>query len=154
MRIRRAKTADLEPAAQLWFERAALLRESDARTALMPDAMRLWKQRAEQWIGNDEIAFLVAEADQALAGILVVSIKDNLPWLHPPRLGELLEMAVDLHCPHHGLSGALLQRAGDWLKAQGIVVMEVESPASYPVEEAFWRAKSGKVLSRKFWLSL
>ncbi len=154
MRIRMAKEMDLGAAAQLWFERIALLRESDANTVLLPDAIYVWQQQAKHWIDDDGYAFFIAESDGKLAGILVVSIKDNVPWLYPPRLGEIVEMVLDLHRPHSRLAGALLERAAAWFRANDLAILEVQPPAHYPVEETFWRAQGGNSRSHKFWLKL
>lgn len=154
MRVRKAMESDLEAAAQLWFERMALVREADANLALAADAQGLWQQAARQWLDCDDCAVFVAEINDALAGVLVVGVKENPPWIYPPRLGEIIEMALDLHHPHSGLGGAMLMRASAWLRANDIDVLEVQPPAFYPVEETFWRAQGGKLRSRKLWLKL
>ena len=154
MRIRAAKLTDLQGAAQLWFERIAFLRESDANILLAPDAIRLWRQQAKHWIDEGDYAFFVAESNQEFAGFVVVGTKENLAWLDPPRVGQIVEMVLDLHRPYRGLSSALLERAAAWLRGQNIAVLEVEPNAYYPVEEAFWRAQGGKLRSRRFWLKL
>ena len=154
MRIRMAKTSDLPGAVQLWFERISFLRESDASIVLAPDARILWRQQAMKWIDDDESAFFVAEVDSALAGLLVVRTKDNPAWFLPRRMGELVEIVLDLHRPHRGLSSALVERAAAWLRIQDINILEVEPNAYDPVAEAFWRAQSGRLRSRRFWLKL
>ncbi len=154
MRIRMAKQTDLQGAAQLWFERIAFLRESDVNILLAPDASRLWRQQAKHWIDEGSCAFFVAEAEKNLAGFVVVRTKENPAWLYPARVGELVEMVMDLHRPYRGLGRALVERVAAWLRAQNIAVLEVEPNAYYPVEEAFWRTQGGKLRSRRFWLKL
>ena len=154
MRIRSAKETDLAAAAQLWFDRIALLRESDSAIALAPAAMQVWRRQAENWIVDEDFGFFVAVSDSELAGFLVVSAADNPPWLLPKRRGEILEMTMDLHRPSPGLSGALLERAGAWLKARDISVLAVEPSAYYPVEAAFWLAQGAKLRAYRYWLNL
>ena len=154
MRIRRVKQTDLPGAARLWFERIAFLRESDANILLAPDASRLWRKQAQHWIDESDCAFFVAESDGELAGFVVVRTKENRAWLHPPRVGEIVEMVLDLHRPYRGSSSALLERVAAWLRSQNIEVLEVEPNAYYPVEDAFWRAQGGRLRSRRFWLKL
>ena len=154
MRIRLAEERDLAQAAQLWFERMSLLREADPGLALRHEPASIWQDCARGWIDDEGCAFLVAEDDGALAGWLVVATKDNLPWLRPKRLGVIVDMALDLHQRRPGLSSALLERAADWLRARDIAVLEVQPSAYYPVEEAFWRAKGGRLRTSKFWLKL
>ncbi len=154
MRIRNANVSDLENAAQLWFERMALLRESDSNIVLAPEAISAWQQRAKVWIEEDEYAFFVAESHGDLAGFLVVEVGENLPWLQPRYLGSVVQMTVGLHRTRYGLSGALLERARAWLQTLEIAVLEVQAPAHYPVEDAFWRAQGGSLRSHKFWLKI
>ena len=154
MRIRQAKAPDVEASAQLWFERMALLQETDARTLLTADAIHAWRRLARQWIVDDSHGFFVAENRGELVGLLVITTKANLPWLSPPRIGEIVSMVLDLHHPQPGLGRALLERAYEWCRAQSLTLLEVDALAHYPVEEAFWRAQGGQQRSYKFWLQL
>ncbi len=154
MRIRSAKETDLSAAAQLWFERMSLLRESDPNLRLAPKAVALWQERAMGWIHDRDRAFYVAIADAEVTGFLVVGAKDNPPWLLPARVGRLVEMALDLHQSRRGQSRALLERAADWLRARDIAILEIQSWSCYPVEEAFWRAQGAKLRRSGFWLKL
>ena len=154
MRIRLAREQDLDAAAQLWFERMSLLREADPGLALARDAVALWQESARQWLQDPTCGFFVAEAVGELAGWLVAAIKDNAPWLRPQRLGAIVDMALDLHHSRPGLSSALLDQAAEWLRQRDITVLEVQPPAHYPLEEAFWRAQGGRLRSSKFWLKL
>ena len=74
--------------------------------------------------------------------------------LYPERVGALLEMAVDLHCAHAGLSDALLDSAKGWLAKHDVRHLEIDAPARYPVEEAYWRAKRAKARFTGFWLEI
>ena len=154
MEIRRARMADLEAAAALWYERLAMLRESASWIEFAPDAIDRWQVRAANWIGADDCAFYIAEADGRLIGLAVVSATEGRPGLCPQRGGILHELAVDLHHPHSGLSGRLLEAAVAWLRFQGISVLDVSAPASYPVEDAFWRAQGADFCARQYRLQL
>ena len=154
MRIRQARQSDIAAAAQVWFERIALLRETDPNLALEQDAVRAWRERAGRWVASKDFGFFAAEVGGEIIGILVVGIRDNPPWLLPKQIGIIFEMVVDLHQAHPGLSGALLAQAKVWLNARDVDVLEIQSPAHYAVEEAFWRAQGGKLRSHSFWLRL
>lgn len=154
MRIRSANETDLAAAAQLWFERMSLLRESDPNLRLAPMAVSLWRERATGWMHDPDCGFFVATSESDVAGLLVVGAKDNLPWLLPARIGRLIEMTLDLHQSRGGLSRALLERAIDWLRARDIAVLEIQPWSRYPVEEAFWRAQGARQRASKFWLKL
>ncbi len=154
MRIRMASKPDLETAAQLWYERIALLRESDANIALAPDAIDAWRKRARTWIEDGEYACFVAETDGTVVGLAAVTIVAGQPGLFPEHIGTIMELAVDLHQPHPGLSGDLLEQAKTWLKSRGVGTVEVHAPAYYPVEEAFWRAQGAKLSSVRYRLQI
>lgn len=154
MRIRKAKETDLPGVTQLWFERIAYLCELDDSIVLAQDAVLRWRRQANRWIDEENPAFFVAEAAGEIVGFVVVRTTEIRPWLQPPRIGEILEMALDLHRPHHGLSSALLEWARSWLRAKDIDILQVEPNAHYPVEEAFWRAQGGKSRSHRFWLKV
>ncbi len=154
MNIRAAKETDLDAASQLWFERAALLRESDASMAFAPDAIHAWRKCAKGWIADAGYAFFVGDCAGELAGFVVASTEENSSWLHPPRLGEIVALVLDLHRSPSGLGGALLERAVVWLRAHGLNAVEVQTPASYPVEEAFWRGQGAKLRSHRFRLQI
>lgn len=154
MQIRPARISDLPAAAQLWFDRITLLQQTEAGIKLLPDAREKWSTAAAEWTGDEQVAFLAAEQDGKLIGFTVLRLVAGKPGLRPHRRGILLEMAVDLHETHRGLSDLLLDRAKDWLAAMGATQLEVDVPAHYPVEAAFWRAQGGALVSEKLRLRL
>ncbi len=154
MKIRRARLADLEAAASLWYERMAMLRESASWVEFAPDTMDRWRVRAKDWIDNADCAFFVAEADGRIVGMAVVTVSEGNPGLNPERSGVLMQLAVDLHQPHSGLSGRLIVAAKSWLLSKGVSVLDVWAPASYPVEDAFWRAQGATLSARHYRLRL
>ena len=146
--------ADLEAAAALWYERMAMLRESARWIELAPDAIDRWCSRAENWIDDDDCAVYIAEAHGQIIGLAVVAANEGKPGLCPGRRGVLMELAVDLHHPHSGLSARLIEAAKSWLRSVGVSVLDVCAPASYPVEDAFWRAQGAALSARQYRLRL
>ena len=141
MQIRLAEPPDIHAAAQLWFERLALLQQTDPHIKLLPDAKARWSRAALRWIGDETVRVFVGEKQGALVGFAVVGIAPGKPGLQPRRRGLLLEMAVDLHATHRGLSDQLLAQARRWLRKSGVAQLDIELPARCPVEAAFWRAR-------------
>ncbi len=155
MEIRRARVDDLAAAAALWYERMAMLRESASWVVFAPDAIDRWHGRALDWIDDkDDCAFFVAAADGRILGMAVVTTSDGQPGLQPERNGVLLQLAVDLHQPHSGLSGRLLEAAKSWLRSKGVLNLDICAPANYPVEDAFWRAQGATLSARQYRLRL
>ena len=154
MEIRRAQAADLEAAAALWHERMALLREAGSGFELADDAVDRWRRRAASWVADAEFAFYIAEADGEIVGLVVVTTQAGKAGRWPERSGLLLELAVDLHQALSGLSGRLLAAATAWLRSRDIAVLEIQAPANYPVEDAFWRAQGAALSARQYRLRL
>ena len=154
MLIRRAKTSDLPAAAQLWLDRIALLQQSDPQVRLLPEARARWSEAARGWIADESVAAFVGEKAGSLVGFAVVGIVAGKPGLHPPRRGTLIEMTLDLHATHPGLSDQLLAEAKSWLTAQGATQLEVEAPARCPVEAAFWRGRGAAIIAETLRLPL
>lgn len=154
MMIRRARASDLEAAAALWYERMAMLRESASWIEFAPDAIDRWRYRAVNWINDDNCAVYIAEAHGQIIGLAVVAASEGNPGLCPGRRGVLMELAVDLHHPHSGLSGRLIEAAKSWLRSKNVSVLDVCAPASYPVEDAFWRAQGAALSARLYRLHL
>ena len=154
MEIRRARVDDLEAAAALWYERMAMLRESASWVEFAPDAIDRWRVRAKDWINDPDCAFFVAEADGRIVGMAVVTTSEGNPGLYPERSGVLMQLAVDLHQPHSGLSGRLFEAAKTWLRSKGVSNLKVCAPANYPVEDAFWRAQGATLSARQYRLRL
>lgn len=154
MQIRPAESSDLEPASQLWFERINLLQQSDWHIQLAPNAIEEWRSIARCWIADERVRFLVALRDDMLIGLVAVEIAPGEPGLHPQRRGLLLDMVVDLHATHPGLSEQLLDQAKRWLSANEVTQLEVDVPARYPVEAAFWRAQGAELRFERRWLRI
>ena len=154
MKIRRAETADLEAASQLWFDRINLLQQTDPNIRLLPAAKEAWRSTARSWIADEKVHFLASEKGEHLIGLIAVGLVEGMPGLHPQRKGVLLDMAVDLHEAHRGSSEQLLERAKCWLSAKNVTQLEIDVPARYPVEVAFWRAQGARLRSERHWLRI
>lgn len=154
MEIRPAEPSDLLAASQLWFDRVTLLQQTDPHLKLLPDAIADWRTSARSWIADDQIRFLVAVKGEALIGLVAVEVAAGKPGFHPQRRGLLLEMVVDLYDTHHRLSEQLLDQAKRWLAAMKVTRMEVDVPAHYPVEAAFWRAQGARLRFERRWLKI
>ena len=154
MQIRSAVSSDLGAAAQLWRDRIALLQQSDPHIKFLPDATARWRAEAERWIAQDQVGFFVAVMEGELIGFAAVQVVAGGAGLQPARAGAVLGMAIDLHRSHRGLSEGLLGHAKGWLRSQDVGHLEIDVPAGYPVEEAFWRAQRATARFNRFWLEI
>ena len=154
MQIRLARCSDLAAAARLWSDRLSLIRQNDIGVEPLPNAEEKWCARAKSWLNDINAICLVAEIENELIGFLAILVTDNRPGMHPPRIGVITEMVVDLHQAHAGLSGRLLGGSKQWLRKMNITQLEVDVPARYPVEEAFWHGQGAALRANKYWLRL
>ena len=154
MRIRPAIADDLPAASQLWLERAYLLQQASRLIQPSDNAREQWLHAAQGWLDADGCAVFVAECGGGLAAVAAVDICKGEIAMQPARLGRLLAFAVDLHEAHPALSSRLLACLREWLRAQGVTTLQIDAPASYPVETAFWRGQGAKLRSNRYWLPL
>ena len=152
--IRQAEEKDLVPAAALWQDRIAVLQQTDPLCRPTLDSRANWLACARRWLDDEESAIFVAAIDKDVVGYIVVALCGGIPGLQPKQVGKVVDMAVDLHCSHRGLSGSLLDQAQEWLRRRHIGVMTIDVPAFNPVEAAFWRARGGQQRFLQHWLVL
>jgi hypothetical protein len=152
MHVRPANPSDVPQTVFLWYERIALLQQTDSYFALLPSAREVWAETALQWIADDDVGFFVAEVDGSVVGYMVVTIVDGPVGLRPKKLGKLIDMGLDLHQSHRGLGGVLLDTVKVWLSEQKLRVLTVDLPLRYPVEEAFWRSQGAKARFNEYWM--
>ncbi len=152
MNIRIAQQSDIASATFLWFERIALLQQTDTYFTPLDDASQVWQTEATKWLQDDDVIFYVAEQDSHLLGYIVVSIIAGPVGLRPKRIGTILDMSLDLHHAHSGLGGQLINTVKLWLADNNIRVLTVNLPARYPVEEAFWLSQGAKLRFNEFWM--
>jgi len=154
MHVRHAKQSDIAQASFLWYERIALLQQTDSYFTALPSATQVWGEAANNWLNNDKFGFFVAESDLSVVGYMVVTIIDGPVGLRPEKLGKLIDMALDLHQTHGGLGRELLKHVNLWLEQRNVHVLTVDAPLRYPVEEAFWRSQGAKARFNEYWMTI
>jgi hypothetical protein len=152
MNIRPAQQSDLSTVSFIWYERIALLQQTDSYFTPLSDAVQIWEQQANLWIDDSTVGFYVAEHETNIIGYIVITIVDGPVGLYPKYIGKLIDMGLDLHQAHRGLGGNLLDQAKSWLTERDIRILTIDLPARYPVEEAFWRSHGAKLRFSEFWL--
>lgn len=153
MNIRPAQPADLSAASLIWYERIALLQQTDSYFTPLPNATQVWEQQANLWIDDSNVGFYIAEHEaQHMIGYITVTLLTGPAGLRPTQIGKIIDMGLDLHEAHRGLGGNLLEQAISWLKERDIRILTVDLPARYPVEEAFWRSHGAKLRFNEFWM--
>ena len=154
MNIRPTQHSDLSQLSFIWYERIALLQQSDSYFTPLPDAMQVWQEQAALWINDEQRCFLAAEHNDRLIGYICVLIVDGPIGLQPRQLGNIVDIGVDLHQSHRNLGGQLVDEAKAWLNDRNIRILTIDLPARYPVEEAFWRSIGAKLRFNEFWIMI
>lgn len=126
--IRNAVLSDV-PAIQM------LYRELDRHHVdLLPDTFRSVEgdirrdDAIAEWIGAEDHAYLVAEADGGIVGFVSVAIKSraSLPMFHPKRYGLIDEAVVTTTHRRTGLGKQLFNAAIDWIRDRGLQSVQVQ----------------------------
>lgn len=152
MNIRRAQQSDLPQLSHIWYERIALLQQSDSYFTPLRDAMQVWQGQAALWLDDDQMCFYAAEHDEQPVGYICARIIDGPIGLRPIHLGTIVDIGIDLHQTHRNLGSVLVDEVKAWLKERDIRILTVDLPARYPVEEAFWRSIGAKLRFNEFWM--
>lgn len=152
MHVRPAIQSDIPQAVFLWYERIALLQQTDSYFTPLPSATQVWGETANYWISANDFGFFVAESDGKVVGYMVVTMVDGPVGLRPKKLGKLVDMGLDLHQSHIGLGGQLLDHVKAWMAERNLRVLTVDLPLRYPVEEAFWRSQGAKARFNEYWM--
>jgi GNAT superfamily N-acetyltransferase len=153
--VRLAAPPDVPGMMALWLEKVTLQQQTDRRFRLAPDGGARWSQTVQAWLNNPQCALYVAVADEAqVVGYVIAQIQPGPPGLLPDRVGVVLELAVGAHSYQSGLGRRLVEPVRAWLIEQGVQVMMAQVPHRQPVEQAFWRAMKGTILTDTMWIKL
>lgn len=138
VRVRRARTADLEQVVRL---RLALLREHGHHPIygrLREDAERRARDVfASQLVAPGEVIFL-AERGDAVVGILRCVESMASPLLEPPRYGYVSSVYVEPAARRTGVMTALVQAAEQWCTDRGLTEIRLHSVHGDAVSGTAW----------------
>jgi len=155
MRIRLGTQSDLMDLSEYWYDQVALLKQSNPRLCLLPNARRAWEQGVKQILARHDALFLVAETAESVVGAVLTTIEANQPGLAPKRFGLLRYFLIDLHAPQHGGVGAMLMtNLRTSLIKENIHHLMTYVSTQDAIQHAFWRGIGAKRTDDVFWMSL
>ncbi|MBC8098253.1 MAG: GNAT family N-acetyltransferase [Armatimonadetes bacterium] len=128
------RLATLDDTASLAFlrqERAALLRQIDAR--LLPAPFSLNPDNAHETVW-------VALNTERVVGYIVGCVQTSPHGTLPAGYGVITDLALDVHYYYGGLGRALVMAMRTWFTTQAVTHAFVLAPRYYAGEQAFWRA--------------
>lgn len=150
--VRPALNDDIPALTELWYEKWALLSQSDPRIQLALDARARWSSAVSTWLTDPDRCVLVVE-DAHPVGYAVGMVDALLPpGLIPERVGVILDIALDAHGSHAGAARALVDGLRTWFAARDVDQLVVRTPRRQPVEQAFWRALGAADWMDVLWL--
>lgn len=153
--VRAATATDLPQLAQLWYDKMALHQQVSKHVRLAPDAGSRWQSEAAMWLQDNQTAFFVAQAaekETEPVGYIVVKITPSLPGTLPEQIGDIRDIALDLHNYHGGLGRQLFRAAQAWLSERGVQHVVASTPTYSAVEQAFWRSLGMTEWTNTLWM--
>ncbi|MEM6284709.1 MAG: GNAT family N-acetyltransferase [Chloroflexota bacterium] len=93
---------------------------------------------------------VVALKGEGIVGFLWLFLGGRVDTV--PTQAIVREMAIDSHDGQGGVGTALLDRCMEILREHGITALTVTAPKHHAVQQAFWRAKGGRVIQETFYL--
>lgn len=152
--IRLATPADVTRMSELWYERMALLLQTDRHFTMLPDAPSKWKQAMLPLLTQDEYAVYVGDTGAEVMGYILAHQQVNKPGLAPELYGVIDELVVDAHTAYPGASKALLTAVEGWFRNQQVDHYVVTVSRYHAVEQAFWQTFRSVRRTDDLWIRL
>ncbi len=152
--IRLATPADVTRMFELWYERMALLLQTDRHFTMLPDAQAKWKQAMLPLLTQDDYTVFVGDAGAEVIGYILAHQQVNTPGLAPEGYGVIDELVVDAHTAYPGAAKALLTAAVGWFQHQQLNQYVVTVSRYHAVEQAFWQTFRSVRRTEDLWIRL
>ncbi|MCC6612069.1 MAG: hypothetical protein IT320_01260 [Anaerolineae bacterium] len=148
---RLANPDDLPLLSGIWYDKAVLLAQQDARLQLAPHARAAWEHVVAAWLDDAEVAVVVVEDAGTPCGYIVGRVQ-VLPGMLHDRLGAVVDLSLDLHDYHPGAGRALVEALRLWFNQHGIDQMIVQVHRQSAIEQAFWRSLGSSRWMEWLWI--
>jgi len=149
---RLANPDDLPLLSGIWYDKAVLITQQDARLQLASNARAVWETAVGGWLADAEYAVFVVEDAGIASGYGVGRVQMLLPGMQPARLGAIVDLALDLHDYHPGAARALVDALRRWFKQQEIDQIVVQVHRQSAIEQAFWRSLGASRWMEWLWI--
>jgi len=147
---------DLAQLSEFWYDKIALLQQSNKRIKTTADARADWETGVADWLDDPDYTCLTAWVGDQIIGCIIAHIENNVPGLAPQRFARIIDLVVDLHTTdtRQGIGRNLLIQLGATLAEQDVSTMYVNLLEQTAIEEAFWRGMGAKKFASVLQLKL
>lgn len=139
LEIRRATTDDVPTILPLWQEMMDFHAARDSRFRPAPDGADYWAQVLIDWLQDERVCVLVAQAHLRLIGYIVGWMHQPPPVFEPDLYGFVSDICVAADSRQRGVGRRLFDALKTWFREQGASHVELRVAANNPVSQAFWR---------------
>lgn len=127
----------------------------DPRYRLSDEASSLWANDFQEWVEDDQHAYLVAQApDGSLVGLLVAHLMVTTPVYAAELFVHIDDLFVDPAVRGRGVGTRLVEAARAWAGEQRVTTLRVGVLAMNSEGLAFWRRRGGDDMSVSITLSV
>ena len=149
VRIRRATSADVAPAADLIVRMKRLNNEFDPLFTVVGDA----KERAEEYVRDSlrsrAALLLVAAAGQKVVGVLRAETRERIFYL-PSKGGHITDFYILPEFRRKALGNEVLEKAVSELKKMGATIITAEVPSQNDIAVRFYTKRGFRSLVQMF----
>jgi len=149
--IRRATPADVPSIMPLWVEMMQLHATLDDRFQPSEEGAASFDKALLEWLENERILILVADAGAELIGYAIGYDRDNPPVMLPARYGYITDMAVTAARRRQGVGSALLSAMTVWFRERNLHSIRLNVAYANPLSQGFWRSMGFKDYMNTLW---
>jgi ribosomal protein S18 acetylase RimI-like enzyme len=152
--IRPASRDDVGGVLPLWSEMMNHHAALDERFRPAPDGEEHWAKILRDWLRDDEVCILVAEAEGRLVGYIIGMLRENPPVLLPSAYGLVSDVCVHPAWRQQGIGRRLFEALKDWFTEKELSTVQLNVAHGNPVSQAFWRAMGCADYMDRLWFGL
>ena len=144
--VQAATQADLVVLGGIWQELMTLHEERDHHFALAPDALRRWREMAEEMLLRGDAFVFKATFAGTTVGFCLGWVAVNPAIYRRSEVGFISEIAVRRRWQRHGVGRALVAQARRWFHAHGLDEFQLSTAIWNDAAHHFWEKVGGKRL--------
>jgi ribosomal protein S18 acetylase RimI-like enzyme len=154
VQVRRVAAHDLEAVLDLWEEMMNYHARLDRRFQPTVDAREAFRETLQQWAADESKRVLVAEQQGNVVGYIIGHLAENPPIFELRHYAHVSDICVMPDCRRRGVGRKLFSALRNWLRGQGLSVVQLSVAGRNTVSQAFWREMGFEDFTHKLWLAM